>query len=69
MSDKKENTGKKENHKEPQKGIPIDNEHVSSDPNKSPKGSDKNKAVDQHGEHYVEPYNRKKYQQDPKNNQ
>jgi hypothetical protein len=49
------------------KGIPIENENVSKDPNRSPKGDDRNKNVNIN-EGYVEPYNKKKYQEDPKNN-
>lgn len=49
------------------KGIPIDNKHVSKDPNKSPQGADKDKHVDQH-ENYIEPYNRQRYEEDPKRN-
>ena len=59
MSDKGKKSGK---------GIPIDNENVSKDPNRSPKGDDKDKNVKQH-EGYVEPYNKKKYEKDPKRNE
>ncbi len=51
----------------PNKGIPIENENVSKDPNRSPKGDDRDKNVDQHTD-YVEPYNKKKYEDDPKKN-
>ncbi|KOF02304.1 hypothetical protein [Roseivirga seohaensis] len=58
MSDK----NKKDN-----SGIPYGNKHVSEDPNRTPKGDDTDKDV-RPKEGYVEPYNKKKYQQDPKNN-
>ena len=56
-----------DNDKKPHKGIPIDNENVSKDPNRSPKGDDRDKKVRQN-EDYVEPFNRKKYDDDPKGN-
>ncbi len=49
----------------PNSGIPIENENVSKNPNRSPKGDDKDKNVDQH-DGYVEPYNKKKYDNNPK---
>tara|TARA_A100000171_G_C2132157_1_gene147493 strand:- start:2525 stop:2704 length:180 start_codon:yes stop_codon:yes gene_type:complete len=58
MSDK----NKKDN-----SGIPYGNKHVSEDPNRTLKGDDTDKDV-RPKEGYVEPYNKKKYQQDPKNN-
>ncbi len=54
-----------EKEKRTNKGIPIDNENVSKDPNRSPKGDDKDRNVRKE-EGYVEPYNKKKYEQDPK---
>ncbi len=46
-------------------GFPIENENVSKDPNRSPKGDDRDKNVEQH-DGYVEPYNKKKYEDNPK---
>lgn len=60
-----------EEKKKPQKGIPIENENVSKNPNRSPRADDSDKNVDHHHEDYVEPYNKQKYEQpkDPKQNQ
>ncbi|AEV32115.1 hypothetical protein [Owenweeksia hongkongensis] len=58
---------KNEEKKKDDKGIPFENENVSNNPNLSPKGDDHDKKVKQK-ENYVEPYNKKKYDQDPKNN-
>lgn len=48
-----------------QKGIPIDNDQVSKDPNKRPVGSDEDAKIKRKGDH-VEPYNDQKYDPDPK---
>lgn len=49
-----------------QTGIPYENEHVSSDPNRSPAGDDRNANKPHHPEGYVEPYNKKKFNNDKK---
>lgn len=52
--------------KDEQTGIPIENENVSSDPNRSPKADDRDANVSHHHEDYVEPYNKKKFHNDKK---
>ena len=49
-----------------QTGIPFENEHVSSDPNRSPSGDDRDVNKPHHHEDYVEPYNKKKFNNDKK---
>jgi hypothetical protein len=74
MSNDKENKGKVDKEKldklkkerDQQTGIPIENENVSSDPNRTPAGDDRDKNVSQHPEDYVEPYNKKKFHNDKK---
>lgn len=63
----KEKLDKLKKERDQQKGIPIENEHVSSDPNKSPAGDESNAKVNRNPAH--EPYNDKRYDPDPKGNQ
>ncbi len=54
--------------KKEQSGIPIDNKHVSKDPNRSPAADEHDANIDRSDDH-VKPYNKKIYQPDPKKNQ
>lgn len=49
-----------------QTGIPYENEHSSSDPNRSPSGDDRDANKSHHHEDYVEPYTKKKFHNDKK---
>lgn len=70
MSDKektdKEKLDQLKKERDQQKGIPIDNEHVSSDPNKSPSGAEADAKIERSPDY--EPYNDKRYNPDPKDN-
>ncbi len=66
MSDLKDKAEEARQKKEEQSGIPIENENVSKNPNKNPAADDTDANVNHHHEDYVEPYNKKKFNNDQK---
>ncbi len=62
----KEKLDQLEKERQKRSGIPFENQHSSSDPNRAPAGDDRDVNQPQHHEGYVEPYNKKTFHNDKK---